>query len=594
VRSLQLRDRWVLVVLALYVATQCWGALWDLPGSHSWENDGIAPREVFTGLAANLTPGHAHRYPLFHYLLSLLAALPVLVIVPFVSPSLARADLLATAQATWPMTGVSLAVKALAIAASVVTLLALGRFARRASGATTARWAVTFAALNLSLSYYGRSSNLDGPYLMWIALALERLSAFMTSPAPGQDSRIAVYCALAVATKDQAYALALPLLFAMCLHSWCDLRGPDATHRFLLRTGRLAGTFVGAYALASGALVNPSGFVARVRLLSGPNSQDWKVYESTARGALLNLTDILRQLDTWWWPWPVLVLAALGLCKGLAFGALRRRLLCALPLALMVCNLVLFTLVVGRAEHRFLLPSALAASFYAGCGARAVLQRMHRASRIERYSLQLVLGLAVTLAAHLTSRLLFTQHADARADVSAWLSALPEGTRVEAYGLPVYLPHFDTTPTAPYRVTRVTAPGSRKPAALIGVEEQRDLLSGVSERGPDVLIIAEPYVRRFRARSLRPGERMSRQDQRAQTDLDATRFFRSAVADRLAGYRLHWVATAHLPDWLTWLGSRGVEIHGSTNQRMWVLVRNGALGQRYDPVASNGVGASLR
>ncbi len=563
-------------VLALYVATQCLGALWDLPGSHGWENDGIAPRELFNGLVANLTPGHAHRYPLFHYVLSVLAALPVLLMVPFVSPSLALADMLATGQGTWVMTGVSLAVKALAIAASVVTMLALGRFAQRASGAATARWAVSFAVLNLSLSYYGRSSNLDGPYLMWIALALERLSASIASPEPGQDSRIAVYCALAVATKDQAYALALPLLSAMCLRSWYDLRGHDQVRNWLRSTARLAGTCLGVYALASGALLNPTGFVARVQLLSGPNSQDWKVYESTARGALLNLTDILRQLDAWWWPWPVLVLAALGVGEMLTFGPLRDRLLGALPLGLMACNLALFTLVVGRAEHRFLLPSALAASFYAGCGAQAVVQRLGMASPIKLYSGRLVLTLAVTVAALLSSRLLLTQYADARSDVSAWLAALPAGTKVETYGLPVYLPHFDTTPNAPYHVTRVTPPSTRKPAALLGVEDRRDLLSRVSERGPDVLIIPEPYARRFRERTLRPGERMSGQDRQAQADLDATRFFRSALGDRLAGYRLHWVASAQLPDWLTWFGGGGVEIHASTNQRTWVLIRNGA------------------
>ena len=52
---------------------------WDLPGSHGWENDGVAPRDLFGGLANNLTPGHAHRYPLLHYLVLAVPCLPVLV-----------------------------------------------------------------------------------------------------------------------------------------------------------------------------------------------------------------------------------------------------------------------------------------------------------------------------------------------------------------------------------------------------------------------------------------------------------------------------------------------------------------------------------
>ena len=40
----------------------------SLPGTFGWECDGIAPRDLFMTVGANLTPGSGHNYPLFHAL----------------------------------------------------------------------------------------------------------------------------------------------------------------------------------------------------------------------------------------------------------------------------------------------------------------------------------------------------------------------------------------------------------------------------------------------------------------------------------------------------------------------------------------------
>src|SRR6476620_3101171 len=68
-------QRWLLAFAAL----QLFALLWDQPGYYGWENDGVAPRGLFGGIAQNLIPGHADRYPLFHSLLLGVLALPVLV-----------------------------------------------------------------------------------------------------------------------------------------------------------------------------------------------------------------------------------------------------------------------------------------------------------------------------------------------------------------------------------------------------------------------------------------------------------------------------------------------------------------------------------
>src|SRR6187397_1812180 len=70
-------DSAVALVALCFALSKLVAVGWDVPGSHGWENDGIAPRDLFGGLANNLVPGHAHRYPLLHYLLLAVLSLPV-------------------------------------------------------------------------------------------------------------------------------------------------------------------------------------------------------------------------------------------------------------------------------------------------------------------------------------------------------------------------------------------------------------------------------------------------------------------------------------------------------------------------------------
>src|SRR6186713_2756775 len=67
----ELRELWrgdprVVRLLIAFWVFEAAGMLWDLPGAYGWENDGAAPRDFLAGLAENLTPGAAHRYPLLH------------------------------------------------------------------------------------------------------------------------------------------------------------------------------------------------------------------------------------------------------------------------------------------------------------------------------------------------------------------------------------------------------------------------------------------------------------------------------------------------------------------------------------------------
>src|SRR6187200_3364780 len=77
-REITESDRALVRIVWVFAIAQLIAMTWDMPGSYGWENDGAAPRDLFGGIAENLTPGHAHRYPLFHYLVLGVLVSPVL------------------------------------------------------------------------------------------------------------------------------------------------------------------------------------------------------------------------------------------------------------------------------------------------------------------------------------------------------------------------------------------------------------------------------------------------------------------------------------------------------------------------------------
>jgi hypothetical protein len=564
-------DRQVALLVALFSVWQLGAALWDLPCMVGWENDGAAPLDLFGGLALNLAPGRGHRYPLFHYLLLAVLCLPILLAGVASAPKLGF-DALREAIVSVPMlTSIALVAKLLSIAMGALTVLTLARIARRLFGRSAGFWCACFAITNLSLSYYTRATNLDGPYLMWGVLAADRLLDVLERGRPRDYLALAMCAALSIATKDQAYALyALSLPLYLVLGAAALPAGREHWRR--LSRAALWGAL--CLAAGGGALLNPSGFVQRLRLLSGPNSQDWLQYEASLQGVSSNLRDLGASLPEFFWPWPALLLAASGVALAAARASgterLDRRAARLLPLSLALSSLLTFTLVTARCEHRFALPLGAFAACYAGHAAAALVR--WGGALGGRWLPGAGVCAVLALSGAQTLALQLTQWGDARRETERWLADLPAGSNVETYGLNVYLPRFDRSAAAPYRVQRVTAERGKRPA-IPGISELSDTYGRVSVRAPDVLVIPEGFVRRFVPSERVAGRASSNELARYQADPDARAFFAAARAGRLPGYELALAARPRLPRWATRLGLAPVAIHGSTAQRVWILVR---------------------
>jgi hypothetical protein len=595
-------DRVVTWIVASYLLFQLLGVGWDLPGTFGWENDGVAPRDLFGGLAINLTAEHGHRYPLFHYLVLGLFCLPILVFAALGAQGLTL-NLLMDAVLTTPvMTSCALIAKLIGLGMSCLALLLLGRIARRTLSTSAGRWAVLFAATNLSFGYYGRATNLDGPYLFWTVFALDRLVAAAADGRRRDYLLLGFSAAAAVATKDQAYAsflLVMPL-YLLVLPLFRPFAAGKAHWRLAGQTALVAAS---AYALLSGALFNPTGYLGRVKTMMGSASQDWRQYPPGLAGVLENLRDLAASQAEFWWPWPLVICGCFGVVLVVGWSALSRaesdqstHALTAvarptwrlLPLVAGLSFVLFFTLPVGRCEHRFALPLGFWLAYYGGAAFAWLHGRVseRRASpaggHLRRLCTAALLACVVIGPGGWQAlQLLLTQYGDARRAAVAWLAQLPRGALVETYGHLVYQPHYDFSTEAPYRVQRLTTRPIAQRNPLTGAREIVGLFSAAGKRGADVLLVTEGYVSRFFPPRDKAGQRRRRPYRsairaRAQQDADAVRFFRRALTGQLPDYDLALHARARLPRWVMALGGRPIEIHGSTGRDIWLLHRKAA------------------
>jgi hypothetical protein len=556
-----------------FLAVQLASMFWDLPSSHGWENDGAAPRDFLGGIADNLRWGHAHRYPLFHYLAIGALSAPVL-LADAVAAALTGAPIAALVTSVPSMTAIALATKALHAGMMLVALASLARSLADLFGVMAARWGAVLAMLNLSVAYYGRTTNVDAAYLMWVALGLEQLCRLARERSPRQAAAFAAFAAAAVATKDQAYAaFTLPLL---ALAAALVREGGVAVKR--LGLGRALGLGACLYAVLSGAALNPSGFLARLALLTGTNSQDWRQYPATLAGAADNTLALWHGQAEYWWPWPVVGLAWLGValaprlyrrrCTAAATPAIGGALPALLPLASGLGSTVAFTLLVGRAEHRFMLPLGFWLGGYAG----VCLASLDDAWRSPRgHAATQVLG-ALCCAAGLVqcAELAVTQWYDPRREVERFLASLPPECPVETYGLAVYLPRFELASKA--SVTRVSPVGASESGPIPGLAETHASYMDIEARRPDVVVAPAGFVDRFRAPE---GGRGPRPAMSAYRDAPgALEFFERLTSDRLPHYHLSSTGDVRAPAWFERVGGSLRSVHGSTGRKVWVAVRD--------------------
>lgn len=554
-------------ILFIAMLVRLVGLTWGLPASDGWDNDGIAPRDFLPGLIETFTPGHYFTYPPAQFVLLTLISLPVTIVLLIKSPSLAPSAVIAEAVKVPYMTAFAVIARGVSIAMSLGIIYAVAKIVELAFGRRASLLAAAACAMNIILTYYGQTTNLDVPYLFWASLSFLMLARTIALHDPRLLRRAAIFAALAVATKDQAYALfVLGLPIPLVLWGFSARFVRENLRTVIRELAISAGIGLALLLFVDGALVNPSGFHARVAFLTGPASQPYAYYSADARGRMLAAFDSLAKFESYY-PIVFVFPLAIGLFDTLRMKDRKLRIVALVPLFAIISFTIFFNCIARRTEHRFLLPQMTLWAAYVGIGCDRLLSLGPEiARRVFRVALAIAAMWGAFLAVDVEANLIL----DPRYDAEAYLREhVQPGDVVEVHGKNVYLPRFP----AQAHVVRVgmDAIGSRNP--LPGVEEKRDTFTDIAKRAPRWIVVDEGYggqiLRDAYAGPSSSGRVFSQMQIATSTNADVTTFFQGLVAGKL-GYK-----RVHLSTWESTFWPR-LDIHASTARDVWIFAPDSA------------------
>jgi 4-amino-4-deoxy-L-arabinose transferase-like glycosyltransferase len=563
----RISPRLALLLVAIGVVRAV-GITWGLPASDGWDDDGVAPRDFLPGLVESVTPGSYFTYPPVHLAILTLVNLPVVVAAILRAPSLAAQDVVRTFIEVPTMTALALTSRVVTLAMSLGIVATLAKLGEELWGERAGLWGAAVAGVSWTFTYYAHTTNLDVPYLFWACLALLAVTRAIARRAPRLLRRAAVFAALAVGTKDQAYAVLL-LSVPAAIAAWAAWgTAAPGERRAIARESAIAALLgVGLLALIDGAITNPTGFAARVRFLLGPASQDHVEYAKGIGGALLLLRDACAHF-AYFYPWlfAPFVVAGVGIALRPRAGEDASRAIAAwVPLLAALSFTIAFNLTARRTEHRFLLPQSLLVAPYAGRAFDAAYAWV--ASRASRVVAQLASAACVAPAAYACLAVDANLLGDPRYDAEAWLAShVAPGDVVEVYGNNVYLPRFAHVGG----VVRVGPEPVAKRSPLPGVREVVGTYEDARARRPAWIVVSEGWVWRYTIPwedLAREGTALSPVQQRLESDAAARAFFADLHAGR-GGWHVAHVARFES----RWFPM--VDIHASTGREIRIFRRD--------------------
>jgi hypothetical protein len=347
--------------------------------------------------------------------------------------------------------------------------------------------------------YYVHTETLDIPMLFWLSAAIFCYVRVLQTFELKYYVWLAILAAISTATKDYAYGafalMPIPLVWALAN------RDPAGTGRVLSAlTDRrhciALITFVIAFAIAENVLWNPSGFANHVILAAGASDTQQTITTSfvpndfSVSGRLAQFVGTMPFVLGW---------CGLPIClAGIALAALRRSQALSW-LAWPMFGLYLFSVVPvlpsdptlpGGTIERPFMPIGLICAVFGG----QLLSSFWCAS--NRQTLGRVLcALCVLLVVANGSVMLLTLSCDTRYRAEEWFNAnVPEGAIVDLHGYRSMSPRLQVD-WQQQVVNQKTVPEGSD----IQITSESQLLERVKERSPDVIVVAEPFARTWRA-----------------------------------------------------------------------------------------------
>lgn len=406
-------------VFALF-ATGLW---WGLPDDTGWAVDEITPGEIIVAVESRFGGGWATIYPPLHY-----AILTALTAPYHVASALGVVDLADIGV----VTQMFLITRSLTVLMAVGIVVIVFGLSRDIAGPRAAFFSVATIATALPLPYYAKTVNVDVPSIFWLALALLFYTRACAHHRPADFYLFTAAGVAAICTKDQTYGYFILPAAYMAAAAILRRNAPPPGVPSLRVLARMAALAIGGLVLLYNLPFNPSGFAEHIRIITGPGSQNYRMYPATPSGqARLLVTTIWELGQAMGWP-----MFAAGACAVVAAYRARVDAIRWLMLTLASYYLTLIA-VVGYHYDRFFLGAIVVLAVATGWW---IDRWTHdgvpwRALRTAAVAIAVVYGIGRVVA--LDTVML----RDSRYAVEDWLieHATPHD-RIAAAGFPVYLP----------------------------------------------------------------------------------------------------------------------------------------------------------
>ncbi len=226
-RRMQWKPSHLLTVVLLVGLLNYSGSIgWGLPQATSpetvspWPVDVIAPVAPLNEAYHRFSRGDQEWvvYPLFHYMVLDIAYAPY-VLTQLVTGGLKNPSPEFPYGVQSPasfFTALTVIARCVSLGMAILTILLVFLIGRSLFSEAAGLWAAALTALIGPVAYYASTSNLDVPYLFWTLVAAYFFARLLKHNHLRSYALFAVSAALAVATKDQAYAFFLvPALVAV-------------------------------------------------------------------------------------------------------------------------------------------------------------------------------------------------------------------------------------------------------------------------------------------------------------------------------------------------------------------------------------------
>jgi PA14 domain/Dolichyl-phosphate-mannose-protein mannosyltransferase len=359
------------------------GVWWGIPSE--WAGDEIGPVTVLNAIEHRFSGGWFDRYPPLQMEVLSVVFSPLLI--------LQRARLFHLSEVA-EFGALLLLSRLVSIAAAAGTIVAVFRAGREAFGNRQGLLAAAAFALVTPFLYYAKTANPEVPYVFWFAVSLIFYIRLNRTLALRDFLGFALAGTLSVCTKDQAYGLYLLTPLAVAYRLW-EAHRSNGSQRPLFdaitdrRLWIAGGAALVLFSIVHNIVINPSGFLAHVRDITGPGQQGYQMVDTTIPGRMA-LARIVADLNQRSWGWPLWIAAIAGLALAIAEQSTRR---VSILLSVVALSYYIgFINVVRYAFDRYLLPICVIEALFVGF----VLDRLLRASqgaapRVARASIAIAL-----------------------------------------------------------------------------------------------------------------------------------------------------------------------------------------------------------